>query len=144
MPEAVAQRQVPVAEQVERTVGDHRDAALLVEHRELEGTPVERSGRAGEPEELLPGGEAAEADVLAVVGRRRRVALPLRQRLHRAAERRARLEQRHLLARPDQTERGRETGEPAADHDAPHRRRPPPTMRSFWSGERCGGPAKTS
>ena len=53
--------------------------------------------------------------MLAVVGRGRRVALALGQRLHRAAERRPRLVQHDLVAGVDQLERGGETREPAAD-----------------------------
>ncbi len=59
--------------------------------------------------------------MLAVVRRRLRVALALRQRLHGAAERRARLEQRHLGARVDEVERRREAGEAAPDDRRPYR-----------------------
>ena len=82
--------------------------------------------------------------MLAVVGRRRRVALALGQRLHRAAEGRPRLEQLDLPAGVDELERGGETGEPSTDDDRPHRRRPCPTMRSFESADSFGGPPKTS
>ena len=87
--------------------------------------------------------EAAERDVLAVVGRRRWVAVPLGQRLHGAAERRARLVERDAVARVRELERRRETGEAAADDGRSHQR-PCPTIRSFVSADRCGGPTKTS
>ena len=63
---------------------------------------------------------AAERDVLAVVGRRRRVALALGQRLHRAAERRPRLEEGHLVAGVGEVERRGEPGQAAADDHGPH------------------------
>ena len=94
---------------------DRRRPAVLVDHRQARAAragarPPCRSARGTAV--LL---EAAERDVLAVVGRRRRVALALGQRLHGAAERRPRLVQHDLVAGVDELERGREAGEPAAD-----------------------------
>ena len=88
--------------------------------------------------------EAAERDVLPVVRRRRRVALSLRQRLDGAAERRPGLEERDVVTRVHQFECSGAACEAAADHGGLHRRRPPPTIRSFVSVESCGGPSKTS
>ena len=79
--------------------------------------------------------------MLAVVGRRVGVALALGQRLHRAAERRPRLEQRHLVAGVDELERGGEPREAAADHDRPHRAA---TARALPTAERCGRRENTS
>ena len=76
-------------------------------------------------------GEAAEGDVLAVVRRRRRLARALGKRLHRPAERRPRLEQRHVGVRVDEVERGGEARETAADHCHLHRIRPRATTASF-------------
>ena len=75
--------------------------------------------------------EAAERDVLAVVGRRLRVALARGQRLHRAAERRPRLVERDVGAGVDEVERGGEPGEPAADDGDPHASSPRATIASF-------------
>ena len=60
--------------------------------------------------------------MLAVVGRRRRVALALGQRLDGAAERRPRLVEDDLVAGVGQLERRGEAGEPAADDGDPPRR----------------------
>ena len=72
--------------------------------------------------------------------------LPLRDRVRILAllARLPRLDERHLVSFVHELERRRQPGQPAADHDRPHRRSPEPTIRSFWSGERRGGPAKTS
>ena len=82
--------------------------------------------------------------MLAVVGRRRGVALPLGQRLDRAAEGRPRFEQPDLPAGVHELERGREPREAAADDGGSHRRNPCPTIFSFESVESFGGPPKTS
>ena len=74
--------------------------------------------------------------MLAVVRRRLRISLPLRQRLDGAAERRPRLEHGHVRARVDEIERGREPGETAADDDRPHRTSPLATTASFAGAER--------
>jgi hypothetical protein len=65
-------------------------------------------------------GAAPEGDVLAIVGRRRRVSLPLGERLDRAPERRSRLDEVDLVAGVCELERRREASEPAADDDDPH------------------------
>ena len=98
-------------------------------------------------------GKAAERDVLAVVRRRLRVAVALRQRLHGAAERRPRLVHGDVGARVHQVERRSQSGEPAADdcdlhsrfrattpsfarverrHDASKTSKPFASMRSSW------------
>ena len=94
---------------------DRRYVAALVDHRQAQRLAAERARLADPGEEPLVGREAAERDVLAVVGRRRRVALALRQRLHRAAERRPRLVEHDLVPAVDQLERSRQAGEATAD-----------------------------
>ena len=89
-------------------------------------------------------GETAERDVLTVVRGRLRIAIPRRERLHRAAERRARLVQDDLVPGVDQLERRRQPRQPRSDDRDSHRMNPAPTIRSLVSGERCGGPSKTS
>src|SRR5207248_6951742 len=86
----------------------------------------------------------AERDVLAVVRRRRRISLALRQRLHRPAQRRTCFEQRDVVTSAQELEGGRATREAAADDRGSHRRKPSPTIRSFASADRRGGPANTS
>ena len=54
--------------------------------------------------------------MLAVVGGRWRVAVPLRKRLDSAAECRPRLVQHHLVSRIDELDGGGKSGESAADH----------------------------
>ena len=116
----VAQRQVPVARAAPAGVGlMSRARAVLGEHRQREPRAQIRAALADAVEEAEVLGEAAERDVLAVVGRRLRIALALRQRLHRAAERRPRLVQRHVDACVDEVER---RGRPAS---------PPPTTATF-------------
>ena len=142
--EPVAQGEVSVAQQRAEAVADRRHAAVLVDHGQVERDADDRT-RAPDPiekgEVVL---EAAECDVLPVVRRWIRIALTARQRLHLAAEGRTCLEDDDLLTCVDELERGAEPGEPAADDGHPHRRKPPPTIRSLVSAERCGGPAKTS
>ena len=82
--------------------------------------------------------------MLAVVGWWIRIALTARQRLHLAADGRARLVDDDVVPGVDELERGGEAREPAADDCRPHLRRPSPTILSFVSAERCGGPEKTS
>src|SRR3954471_23722306 len=112
-------------------------------HRQYERAPDIRTSLADPVEERQVLRKAAERDVLAVVRRRRRVALTLGERLHRAAECRPRFVERHVVARVDEIERCGEAGQAASDDGGPHQR-PCPTMRSFVSAERCGGPSKTS
>ena len=142
--EPLPHAQVAVAQQRVGPLGDRGDPAALVDHRQREPDPPHRRRLTGERDELRPRGEAGERDVLAVVGRRRGVALPLGQRLHRAAEGRPRLEHGHLVALLAEPECGREAREAAAYHDDSHRSSPPPTIASLRAAERCGLPAKTS
>ena len=79
--------------------------------------------------------------MLAVVGRRARVALLFRQGLHRAAERRPRLEEADVVALFSELERRREPGEPTADDRDPHSAT---TAFIFSTVERLGGSLKTS
>ena len=101
-----------------------RARAVLGEHRQREPRAEVRAALADAVEEAEVLGEAAERDVLAVVGRRLGIALALRQRLHGAAERRARLVQRDVGARVDELEGGGEACEPAADDGGLHRSKP--------------------
>ena len=143
-PQPVAQRDVAVAKERQHAIGDRRHPPALVDHGEAQRQPAD-SAEAPDPlEEAEISREAAEGDVLAVVWRRFRIALAPRKRLDRPTERRAGFEQRHLVPCVRELERRREPGQAAADHDRPHLRSPEPTMRSFWSGERPGGPPKTS
>src|SRR5205085_5894515 len=135
---------VPVAEERAEPVADRRDAATLVDHRQPERLTANQTGRADPLEEAEVRREAAERDVLAVVGRRLRVALARRQRLHLAAERRPRLVERHLVPRVDELERRREPREAAADDGRLHGSIPLPTMRSLASGGSRSEPPKTS
>jgi len=142
--EPVAKRQMPVAKERSEPVADRRLAALLVDHRELERQPFDLAGTAHPLEEAQILVETAESDVLAVVGRRLRVALALGERLHLAAECWTSLEQPHIVAGIRQVERGREAGETATNHNNLHRASAAPTTRSLATGESDGGPSKTS
>ena len=82
--------------------------------------------------------------MLAVVRRRLRIALPLRKRLDGAAERRPRLDHRHVRASVDEVERCCEAGEAAADHNRPHRTSPLATTASFAGAESRVFSPKTS
>ena len=88
--------------------------------------------------------EAAERDVLAVVRRRLRIAFALRQRLDGAAERRSRLEHRHVGARVDEVECRGEPREAASDDDRLHRTSPFATTASFAGAESRVFSPKTS
>ncbi len=137
----LAQGDVPVAEQRERAGGDPGDAPVLGDHRQRQAlAPVGGAAPdALQEREVL--GAAAQRDVLAVVGRRIGVALALGQRLHGAAERRPRLEQRHLMSAVCELERGGEPGKAAADDDRPHRAA---TARTLPTAESCGRRENTS
>ena len=121
-----------------------RAGAVFGDHRQGEPRAQDEPRFADAVEEAQVLREAAERDVLAVVRRRLRVALALRQRLHGAAQRRPRLEQRHLRARVDEVERGREPGEAASDDRRPHRSSPRATTASFAGVERRHDAPKTS
>jgi len=119
-PKAIAHRQVAIAEEWAEAVADLRGAAAFVDHSQLERYPLDLVSAADPLEERQIVREAAERDVLAVVGRRLGIALPLGQRLHLAAEGRPGLEQRHVVAGVGELERRSESGEAAADHDCFH------------------------
>ena len=117
---------------------------MLVEHGQLELQAANRARLADPVEEAQVLGEAAERDVLAVVGRRFGIAVAARQGLHGAAEGGPRLVHRYLMARVGQVERRRQPREPAAHDRHLHLKNPAPTMRSFVSGESRSEPSKTS
>ncbi len=79
--------------------------------------------------------------MLAVVGRRARVALPLRKGLDRAAEGRPRFEETDIVPLSGQLESGSEPGEAAADDRGPHRAT---TAFIFSTVDRRGVSLKTS
>jgi hypothetical protein len=136
---------VPVAEETQAGA-DRRGPAAPVDHRQPQRLPAECLCRADTREEAPVGREAAERDVLAVVGRRRGIALALGERLHGTAERRPGLVKDDLVTRVDELERRREPGEAAADDGdaASSQRNEPATIRSFVGSDRRGGPSKTS
>src|SRR6185503_16474514 len=76
-PDPVANREVAIAKQRTEAVADLRRAAALVNHGQLERQPPDVLAAPDPLEELQILGEAAERDVLAVVGRRLGIALPL-------------------------------------------------------------------
>src|SRR5207244_1162033 len=123
---------------------DRLDPAALVDHRQLEPEPLGGAGFADPVEEAEVLGEAAERDVLAVVGRRLWVAVAVRESLDGAAEGRSRLEHGDLVPSVHELERGGEAGEPASDDGCFHRASAPTTTRSFVTGDSDGGPPKTS
>src|SRR5437773_11877233 len=135
---------MPVAQKRTDAVADRGHPPALVDDREVEWDADGRARASDAIEEREVLLEAPECNVLPVVGRRIRIAFAARKRLHLAAEGRARLEHENLVPGINELERGAEPGEAAADDGRPHLRRPPPTIRSFVSVERCGGPAKTS
>jgi hypothetical protein len=139
-----AQRQVRVAREQDRTGRDVRPAAVLVHDRKAQAHAANGARLTDPLEESEVLREATERDVLSVVGRRRWIAVALRQRLHGAAERRPRFQQSDLVSRVQQLERGRAAREAAAHDRRLHRRSPSPTIRSFVSADRCGGPSNTS
>jgi hypothetical protein len=142
-PHPVAQRQMRVGQQGS-DAGLHVGAAavLVVDGQDEPSTHVRGAftDAIEEPEVLA---EAAEGDVLAVVRRRGRVALPLRQRLHRTAEGRPRLVHGHVVTGVDELQCSRQSRQTAADDRRLHQS-PRPTMRSFVSADSRGGPSKTS
>src|SRR5918996_1096780 len=85
--------------------------------------------------------EAAQRDVLAVVGRRVRIALAPGERLDGAAERWPRLHHGDLVASAHELERRREARQPPADDDRPHSAA---TARTLPAAERRGRSLKTS
>src|SRR5262249_45377144 len=113
--DALAPRKVAVAEDRERRATDRGDAGVFADDRELEpATPV-GAALADSVEEREVLREAPERAVLPVVRRRRRVAVALRERLHRASQRRPGLEERDVVRRVGKLESGGQAREPAAD-----------------------------
>ena len=135
---------MPVAQERERAGAHVGDRAVLGDHRQVERPAAHAGGRADPLQERQVLREAAERDVLAVVGRRVRVSLASRQRLHRAAERRPRLVERDVGAAVDEVERGREPGQPASDHRDHHASSPRATIASFDRVEGRTSPSNTS
>ena len=105
---------------VQRPRAERADSPVLVDHGQLEPQAPDRARLPDPLEEAQILGEAAEGDVLAVVGRRRRVAVSLRQGLDGSAECRARLEQGHVGAGVEAVERGGEPGQATPDHRHSH------------------------
>ena len=143
-PHALAERDVPVAQQGGAGALDLGHPPVLVDHGQLERLAPDRAALADPREEAQVLGETAERDVLPVVGRRLGIALAPRQGLDRASERRPRLVQRHLVARVDQLESRAQAGEPSSHDRCSHRSSPAPTMRSLVSGESRREPSNTS
>src|SRR4029453_298057 len=92
-------------------------------------------------DEVEVGRATAQRDVVAVVGRRARIALALGQGLNCATERRSRFGELHVVALARELERGRKAGEPATDDRDPHSAT---TARIFSTVDRWGGSMKTS
>src|SRR5262245_52122196 len=128
--DALAPRKVAVAEDRERRAADRGDAGVFADDRELEpATPV-GAALADSVEEREVLGEAPERDVLPVVRRRRRVAVTLRERLHRTSQRRPGLEERDVVRRVGKLESGGQARE------APP---PGPALSSGHLGKGCAG-----
>src|SRR5262249_28160248 len=124
---------------------DGRDPALLVDDREAERLAPQRRSLSDPLDEAPVLAEAAEGNVLAVVGRRRRILLPLGQGLDRSPAGRPRLVQNDLVPRIDEFEGGGQAGEPAPDDGDPlGHSRFAPTIRSLVNVDSRGGPSKTS
>ena len=113
-PEPGRQGQVRVPEEPQSRPHE-RLSGVLVDHGQRERLAPERLALADPLDEAPVLREATERDVLAVVGRRRRVALALGQRLDGAPERRSRLVEDDLVAGVRQFQRRGQAGEPAAD-----------------------------
>ena len=87
----VSQREMAVTEERRGRAADGRRAAVFGDHRQVKGKAAVRLTLADALEEAEVLREAAQRDVLAVVGRWLGVALALGERLDCAAERRPRL-----------------------------------------------------
>ena len=116
---------MPVAEERGGGSPDRRHTPVPGDDRQVEREAAVRASFADAVEEAQVLGEAAERDVLAVVGRRRRIALALRQRLHGAAERRPCLVERDGVALVDELEGGGEPGQATSDDRDLHGRSTP-------------------
>ena len=112
---ALPRGQVAVPEDGERRAADGGDGRILADHGQLEPPSPVGAAFADALEEGEVLREAAERDVLPVVGRRRRVAVALRERLDGAAQRRPRLGELDIVTGIDELERGGEARQPAAD-----------------------------
>jgi hypothetical protein len=97
-PETLAQRQMPVAKERRGAGAEVRHPSVLRDHGKRETKASQRSCLPDALEEANVLRAASERHVLAVVGRRRRIALSLRERLHRAAQRGPRLQQADVMA----------------------------------------------
>src|SRR5919197_1868193 len=142
--QAVARTQVRVAEDRESARSDDRRRPVPVDHGQREPRAPHGGRLTDLVEECEVLAEAAERDVLAVVGRRLRIVFTLRKRLHGAAQSRTRLEQRDVVTVLQQLERRSEARQTTSDDNRLQRRSPSPTMRSFVNAERCGGSSNTS
>jgi hypothetical protein len=109
---------------------------VLVDHGQLERNSLHRPEAADSLEESQVLLETAERNVLAVVRRWIRIALPAGERLELSTERRPGFEEGDLVACIHEVKRGRQTGKTAADNGRLHRRSPEPTIRSFVSADR--------
>jgi hypothetical protein len=118
--DAFGQRKMYVAQQREQSWPDCGHGPVLAHYRERKLQSAHVALATDPLEKAKVSREAAESDVLTVVGRRLRIALPARQRLHRATERGPRLEEDHFMAAVDEVESGREPSEAAADDDDFH------------------------
>ena len=147
-PKTLAESEMTVTQQRRHSRSQMGDAPLFVDHGHRERDAPDRGVLPDAPQKAQVLAATAERNVLAVVGRRGRIALPLRKCLNGAAERRPPLEQGHRRASVDEIERRRQTGEPAPDHHCPHyaasRMRPLPITRSLPNAERLGRAEKTS
>ena len=140
----VRRKEVRVTQNRECARSNDCRASELVDHRQRETRAPQRSRLIDVPQEAEVLGEAAKRDVLTVVRRRPRITLALGECLDRAAQGRPSFEERDFVTRFQELERSRAAGEPTPDDHGLHRRRPSPTIRSFVSADRCGGPSKMS
>ena len=133
-----------IAEHASEAWLDRRDLPVRGNHGQPEPRAEVRAALPDAVEEAEVFGEAAERDVLAVVRRRLRVSVARGQRLHRAAERRARLVENDLSPCIDELERRGEAREPAADDRDLQRKTPRATTASFAGVESRVFPWNTS
>jgi hypothetical protein len=116
----LAEAEVPVAEQPHEPWPNGLHAPILGNDREAEPNAPERPRLPDLGDEIEVRGAASEGNVLAIVGRRARIPLPLGECLNRAAERRPCLEQAHAMTLSRELERCRQAREPPADDRDPH------------------------
>ena len=146
--EPLAEREVTVPQERQGPGAEQRHAPALVDDRQAQAERVRTVPDCPDPlEEANVLGAAAERHVLAVVRAAAAGPLAFRQRLHRAAQRGASLEQRDVVAAVDEVERRREAREPTPDDDRFHaasRTSPEPITRSLPNADRLGLVVKTS